>query len=241
MIQPISSINFNNYSYRTNFKAKVPFTGFYDPTCVSHVGEVKVLTLSEELKHELKPLIDSITTPIANALKTKKDSVNIISKDGTTLYHPMPDGTMIPIAIKDKVDPDAAVKDSLDKFKEKYMSELTDNANETITETTQDGSVLTHLLYDGSGSIDIPVAETVDKTTILDAANIIRPNTTSDSGILDNLLEQSDNLSDLSDAGDALSTITSSTGDLAGEVASTALDKLAEHADDIQDLLDILH
>lgn len=229
MIQPISSINYSNYSQRTNFKAKVPFTGFYDPSCVSHVGEVKVMTLGEELKHELKPLIDPIITPIVNALKTNKNSANIISKDGTTLYHPMPDGTMIPITIKDKVDPDAAVKDSLDKFKEKYMSELTDNA----AETTQEGSVLTHLLYDGSGSIDIPVAETVNKTTILDAANIIRPNTASESGILDNLLEHSDNLSD---AGDALST-----SDIASEVASSALGKLAEHADDIQDLLDLIH
>lgn len=232
MIQPINSINFNNYSQKTTFKAKVPFTGHYDPHCVSRVGDAKVLTLGEELKHEFKPLIDSVK----NIFKTE-DTNNIISQNGETLFHTMPDGTMIPISLQESTE-NPAVKASIDTFKEKFMPELTDKAAAAVSETQQNGSVLTHLLYDGSGSINIPVSETVDHTTILDAANILTPK--SDTGILSNLLENSDTVSDLSDASDALSALSSTGSDIASEAAGTLLGKLAEHADDIQDVIDTL-
>ncbi len=232
MIQPINSINFNNYSQKTTFKAKVPFTGHYDPHCVSRVGDAKVLTLGEELKHEFKPLIDSVK----NIFKTE-DTNNIISQNGETLFHTMPDGTMIPISLQESTE-NPVVKASIDTFKEKFMPELTDKAAAAVSETQQNGSVLTHLLYDGSGSINIPVSETVDHTTILDAANILTPK--SDTGILSNLLENSDTVSDLSDASDALSALSSTGSDIASEAAGTFLGKLAEHADDIQDVIDTL-
>lgn len=235
MIQPINSINFNNYSQKTTFKAKVPFTGHYDPHCVSRVGDAKVLTLGEELKHEFKPLIDSVK----KIFKTE-DTNNIVSQNGETLFHTMPDGSMIPVSLKEsaeKITENSAVKASVNAFKEKFMPELTDTTAAAISETQQNGSVLTHLLYDGSGAINMPVSETVNHTTILDAANILTPK--SDTGILNDLLEQSDSISDLTNASDALSALSSSS-DIASEAAGTLLGKLAEHADDIQDVIDTL-
>ena len=98
--------------------------------------------------------------------------------------------------------------------KKKFMPELTDTTATAISETQQNGSVLTHLLYDGSGAINMPVSETVNHTTILDAANILTPK--SDTGILNDLLEQSDSISDLTNASDALSALSSSS-DIASE------------------------
>ncbi len=67
------------------------------PHCVSRVGDAKVLTLGEELKHEFKPLIDSVK----KIFKTE-DTNNIVSQNGETLFHTMPDGSMIPVSLKRK-------------------------------------------------------------------------------------------------------------------------------------------
>lgn len=155
MIQPINGINFNNYSQKTNFKAKVPFTGFYDPHCVSRVGDAKVLTLGEELKHEFKPLFD----PIINALKVK-DTNNIVSQNGETLFHTMPDGNLIPISLKELKDT------ATDKIIQNSGNDLSD-----ITAASANQTVIHHLLPDEMTVIDIPVKTSSELENMADTVS----------------------------------------------------------------------
>lgn len=92
MIQPIS---FNTSHSTFKAKAKVPFSGFYDPTCPHITGDI--LESMKNHKTPTEKLLEKITAPIKKLTDHELPDPNNIAGPEGIVSHILPSGSTIDV------------------------------------------------------------------------------------------------------------------------------------------------
>lgn len=222
-IYPTVGSNFSGYSKKTTFK------GFYDPTCQSIPAAMKekVKQGVQEIGHSapVKAAIDEFKSKVG----ILENKAQVLDNEGSVLKHILPDGsTTIDIPTGASVE-SARVLDANNILIPKETNIASSSDLSSVSDNAHGGSVLRHILPDGTTTVDIPTDATAEAAHLVDASNILIPE---HSSVLEHLI---DNGSDVP-VDDTVSAAIDAGSNL-GDVAGTLLDSASDHLDNLKDIL----